>query len=256
MTSPITICFTYFKSLTLDNLRAALYSIRQQDLSQVKELIVVDNDTHDSKEAIHTVIKELMFPISTNLISVKHGDPSFTHAWSTNAAVHAARTPWVVFTRADYILDFDTVCKFIWVIEKHQPDWNGFVTGNVYHLSADIAACDQTAWQVQGPRVLKTFNGIENDYTVIDTGVWMARREAFNRVGGLDESLTAWGHAQTLFQHRLYKSGVEFVRIPEVLFYHPQHSAPRDIELAHQQLREQGVDIKELWARHDGVQPY
>jgi hypothetical protein len=81
----------------------------------------------------------------------------------------------------------------------------------------------------------------------------MLRRSAFIE---LDESLTVWGHAQTLFQYQLHEKGVEFVRIPEVLFYHPQHSAPRDLNLAHQQLRERGVALDKLWARHDGAQVY
>lgn len=256
MTPQITICFTYFKSLTLANLRAALHSVRKQDLSNVEELIIVDNDTTDTAQDIQEIINALMFPMRTNLISVKHGNSSFTHAWSTNIAVRAASTPWVLFTRADYLLSFNALDRFTSVIIPRSEDWNGFVTGHVYHLSVDIATCEQTWWRVDGPSGLQAFAGSEADYTVIDAGVWMARRDAFEHVHGLDESLTAWGHAQTYFQYCMYKAGVEFVRIPEILFYHPQHSAPRDIELAHQQLRDQGVDIKELWARHDGVQPY
>jgi hypothetical protein len=52
----MTICFVYFKSLTLANLAASLFSIRQQDFSRVKALVVVDNNTEDSAQDIQTCI--------------------------------------------------------------------------------------------------------------------------------------------------------------------------------------------------------
>jgi GT2 family glycosyltransferase len=97
---------------------------------------------------------------------------------------------------------------------------------------------------------------VRETYTVIDSGVWMARRAAFWHVGGLDEALAAWGHAQTHFQWKLHTSGVEFVRIPEILFYHPLHAAERDIALAHEQLRGIGIDIHKMWERYEGAKPY
>jgi GT2 family glycosyltransferase len=80
--------------------------------------------------------------------------------------------------------------------------------------------------------------------------------KAFKQVGGLCEELTAWGHAQTHFQWKLHQAGVEFVRVPQVLFYHPHHGGERDIEVAHEQLKQQGLEIRDLWARYEGVNPY
>lgn len=256
----ITICLTYFKSLALANLAAALHSVRRQDLSCVDSIVVVDNDTADSATAIRAEVDAQRFPIPTRVLSFKHGDPSRTHSWSTNAAVREATAPWVLFTRADYILDFHLVKRFVQGIGKKEYDlqgpWNGFVTANVYHLNVDVGECERTAWRREGTDALRALPGVENDYTIIDAGVWMARKSAFDRIGGMDEGLTAWGHAQTYFQHLLHVSGVEFVRIPEPLFYHPLHSAPRDIELAHRQLAERGIDLRELWTRHRGVSVY
>jgi GT2 family glycosyltransferase len=150
-------------------------------------------------------------------------------------------------------LDFDIVAKFLAVIDSKPASWEGFITSNGCHLGHDIAACEATTWREAGPSVL---HGVEYDYTSLDSGVWMARRQTYERVGGFDESLFAWGHAQTEFQYRVYTAGVEFVRVPEVLFYHPQHSAERDMDLAHQQLRERGLDIRKLWERYDGPRIY
>lgn len=82
------------------------------------------------------------------------------------------------------------------------------------------------------------------------------RKSAWKAVGGMNESLTAWGHAQTDFQYRLWKSGVEFVRIPEVLFWHPAHGGEKDIDLAHRQLAASGGDLKMMWTRYEGTSPY
>lgn len=253
----ITICFTYFKSLGLANLDAALHSVRQQDFRKVLELVIVDNDTSDPENDILDVIDSYCFPVPVYLLSSKHGDASRTHSWSSNVAVREAKTPWVLFTRADYLLRFDAVKLFVDMICSRPSDWNGFVTSNGCHLGIDVGVCDKTQWRELGPGVIQLeYGGQTFDYTLIDAGVWATRRASFDGVDGLDESLTAWGHAQTHFQHKLYASGVEFVRIPETLFYHPQHAAPRDIDLAHRQLKEKGADINDMWARYQGQQPY
>lgn len=252
----MTICFVYFRSLGLANLAAALYSVLMQDLSHVKQIILVDNNTDDTREEIQAVIDALDSPIRISLASFKHGDPTKTHSWSTNTALRWSSSPWVLFTRADYLLRFDMLKKVTAVIKDRGWDWNGFVTGDGHHLQVDVGVCESTTWRQWGPDVLREFPGATFNYTTIDAGVWAANRLAFNKIGGLDERLTAWGHAQTDFQYRLYKSGVEFVRIPEVLFYHPLHAGARDLALAHQQLRDHDIDIKELWSRFEGVSPY
>lgn len=260
---PITICFTYFKSLTLENLAASLYSVRQQDFSHVESLIVVDNDTDDKAQDIEDVITSLEFPVPYQFISYKHGNLSRTHSWSTNIAVTAAETPWVFFTRADYLLDSRTLSKFVERIGENQPsNWSNpltayrFITSHLYHLHRDITECEKTSWRENGAYVLRHLPGSEERYTEIDSGVWLLQKSAFDAVFGMDERLSAWGHAQTHFQHKLYKQGTIFIRVPEVLFYHPLHGGPRDLGLAHQQIAENGIDLREMWTRHDGVKPY
>lgn len=256
---PITICMTYFRSLTLANLAAALYSVLRQDLSQVEEIVIIDNNTADSDRDIRAVINELFnriplvtFLVPVNVLYFKHGDPAKTHAWSTNVAVRTARTPWVLFTRADYLLDFNLLARFTEGLPLDK-DWNGFITSRGCHLANPIEECEATSWRADGPRI---FRGIEYDYTKVDAGVWMARKDAFDRVGGMDERLSAWGHAQTEFQHRMWKSGVEFVRLDEVLFYHPHHGGERDMAAANRQLEALGLNIHDMWTRYEGANPY
>lgn len=251
----ITICMTYFRSLTLDALRAALYSVRQQDLTLVVALVLIDNNTADADTDIKAAVDELHFPMPVFVGSFKHGDKTKTHSWSTNRAIDESPTEWVLFTRADYLLEFSLLGQFTDVVKSHPIGWNGFITANVYHLSVDLARCEDTQWRLFGPGHLRALPGSEEDYTEIDTGVWMARKSSFDAVKGLDESLTAWGHAQTHFQHKLYQSGVEFVRIPKALFYHPKHGAERDMAAANAQLAKTGVGLKEMWARSH-VHPY
>jgi hypothetical protein len=217
----------------------------------------VDNNTEDSVESIQDAINQQDFPVPVRLLSLKHGDASKAQSWSTNKTVREAETAWEFYTRADYLLDFNILRKFVKVVDRHADPWNGFIVSNGCHLAITIDECERTDWRQRGPSLLK---GIEYDYTVVDSGVWMARRDAYDRVDGFDETLSAWGHAQTLFQHSMYQAGTEFVRVPEVLFWHPWHGGPRDISVAHLQLLEQkGIDyegLKKMWSRYHGASPY
>lgn len=258
-TLPITVCFTHFKSLRLVNLEAALYSLRRQDTSQVESIVIVDNNSDDTLEDILTCVESFKFDVPVNLHSFKHDDPNKTHPWSTNFAVGRATTPWIFFTRSDYILDFNIIRDFTQRAASINPEWvdswNGFVTANVYHLSVDVGVVNTLAWR-EAWNSIRQLPGTESDYTCIDAGVWMARRSAFNAVEGLDESLSAWGHAQTHFQYKLFEAGVQFERIPMALFFHPQHAGHRDIEIAHQQLRDRGVNLRDMWSRYEGAKVY
>jgi hypothetical protein len=245
--------------LTLANLAAALFSIRQQNFARVAELVVVDNNTDDPEADIQRLIDACAFPVPVRLLSHKHGDATRTHAWSTNVAVRAAQTPMVLFTRADYLLAVDAVDRFVAATEGPAPRfaWESgqpvFVVGGYYDLVVDVEACEQFDWRRLGTAVLHPF-GREYSHTVIDSGVWYTSRQAFEQVGGLDERLVAYGHAQTHFQYKLHRAGIACVRLPEILFYHPRHDyeVPRDLTVAQQELQAIGVSLVDLWARYDG----
>lgn len=252
-----TLVLTYFKTLSLDNLRAALHSVRRQALQpHVREIVVVDNDTADTQPEIQACINEENFPVPVRLRSFKHGEASRTHSWSTNVAMRESWSNWVFYTRADYVLDFTLLERCLNLVASRSTGWDAFITADCYQLAANIERCDATSWRTDGPSVLRTLPGAVAAHTAIDSGVWLTTRVAFERVGGLEESLTAWGHAQTHFQWKLHKAGTEIVRIPEVLCYHPQHGAPRDLAVANAQLAQHGIDIRELWARYEGEHIY
>lgn len=253
MIKDITVCLVYFRSLTLKNLEASLYSVAMQDMERVESIVILDNNTSDGWKDVINVVDAQPFAVKTEVVSDKHGDSSRTHSWSTNTAVRLVRTPWVFFTRADYLLETNTLQKFLMVIDTKPMNWDGFVTANGCYLPITIQECEQGEWRNYG---LQKFGGVHYDYTSIDSGVWLGRKDSFARVGGLDERLTAWGHAQTHFQWKLYKAGVESVRIPEVLFYHTAHGGEKDLSIAHLQLSSIGVDIREMWERYEGSKVY
>lgn len=253
-----TMALTYFKSLSLDHLRAALHAVRRQAFlqQQVCELVVVDNDTPDTQPEISACINEAQLGIPTRLLSYKHGDETKTHSWSANTAVRACKTNWVLFTRADYLLDPSLLVHLLQECARRSKGWEGFVTGDCYWLHTGIDAVEATDWRTVGASRLREQPGAVAAHSIVDTGVWLTTRAAFEKVGGLEEGLTAWGHAQTHFQWKLHKAGTEMVRIPEVLYYHPMHGAPRDLALANAQLAQHGIDIKDLWKRYEGEHPY
>lgn len=245
----ITVCFVYFRSLTLLNLEAALYSVRKQNLSDVDRLVVLDNNTDDSSEQIQAVIDKLDFPIPVALVSHKHGDLSKTHSWSTNAVVREAKTEWVFFTRADYLLEFNTLELFL--AETTSPK---FIVGRYYDVQVDVGVCNTTRWRIEGPgKTLQQF-GQEYSHTLVDSGVWMTTKQIFDSVGGMDESMHAWGHSQTAFQYKLYLAGVDFIKVPHIVFYHPihHHEVGRDWDLAMRQVTQAGFDLRTMWKRYEG----
>src|SRR5262245_29628522 len=139
----ITICFTYFRSLTLANLHAALYSVARQDRTGVDEVVVVDNNTVDAEKDIQDVIDDIQFTVPVRLASTKHGDATRQQAWSTNYTVRQSASPWVFYTRADYLLDFGMLARFRAIVESRPSDWDGFIVSHGCHLSIGVADCEK-----------------------------------------------------------------------------------------------------------------
>src|SRR5678815_5550145 len=147
----ISICFVYFRNLTLENLEASLYSLWRQNFQYVREIVVLDNNTEDMSRDILGLVEDWNFRAPVRFFSHKHGDPTKTHAWSTNQAVKHASYPWILFTRADYLLSFDAMAKMVREVEKRGERWNGFVTGKGCHVDLDIRKCNASSWRWAGP---------------------------------------------------------------------------------------------------------
>ena len=142
----ITICLTHFKCLTLKHLSAALHSVRQQDFTHVEKIIIADNDTNVDAEALLATVNALSFPVPVSILRLEHGDPKKTHAYSTNQVVERAQTPWIFFTRADYILHFDALKKI-----GGATKWGQFGTSYFKHLHVGIDDVERTAWRTTKP---------------------------------------------------------------------------------------------------------
>jgi hypothetical protein len=250
---PVSIVLIYFQSLTLAHLDASLHALARNDLSGLTEIVILDNNTPDPVAQIEAVMARQSWPVPIRLVSLKHGDSTKTHAWSTNTAVRALSTPWVLLSRADYLLSPDAVRLFL--EQRHTPQ---FVVGRYWDVPVFLEQVENTNWRAEGPSVLQRW-GKEYDHTLIDAGLWMTTRDLFESVGGVDESLTAWGHPQTHFQYKLHQVGVPSYRIPSIVFYHIFHGSvtPRNHGLAKQQVETLGVTIPEMWARYTGADnPY
>lgn len=254
----IDIAFVFFRTLDLRHLDAALYSLSRQDFTEVGSVFILDNNTTFTPDQIEAVVQRYPVPVPVEVGYGKHGDPNKTQSWSVNAVMRRCQSPWVFFTRADYILDASTLARFAAVRDQHPPDWRGFVTSYAYHMAFDergdqriegFRDIEQHDWRTRGAQVLLTdVNGWRVDSSHLDAGVWLTRRALWAEVGGLDERLHAWGYQQTVFQRALREHGVDIVQIPEFLFFHQHHAAPRSYDVAKAQLAETGLTVEALQA--------
>lgn len=269
----IDIALVHFRALDLRYLDAAWYSVTHQDLSNVRTIYVLDNDSHDSREDIKAVLDRypVMLPTQVVLLSVKHGDEALRcQSWSVNQVmgnVPPTTNPadWVLFTRSDYILHRDTARDFTDAVEGGTENgWRGFVTSHAFHHALDERAdqrivgfrdIEQHGWRTdpQSTNVLlKAVNGWYVDSSDKDAGVWLTRRSLWREVGGLNEQLTAWGYQQTVFQKALRDAGVQIVQLPRVYFHHQHHGGDfRSYDVARQQLEAHWGSVEDLHSFRD-----
>lgn len=264
----IDVCLVYFRATDLRYLDAAFYSIAtQSDLSKVRTVYVLDNDTEETNDEILAVLERYPLPEPVRLVVLhaKHGEEAWRcHSWSVNQVmghVPVATEPcdWALFTRSDYILHRDTVRDFIETADAitkgeylwTQPTDRLFVTSHAYHHALDERAdqrvvgfrdIEQHGWRTAPEStnvLLKQVNGWYVDSSDKDAGVWLTRRSLWREVGGLNEQLTAWGYQQTVFQKALRDAGVRIVQLPRVYFHHQHHGGTfRDYDTARKQLEE------------------
>lgn len=248
-TRPVDICFVYFRSLTLQHLDAAWYSLSRQDFSRVAQVNVLDNNTDDSEYDITQVLARYRLPVPIRFESLKHGRSDRAQSWSVNYVCREmSSAPLVFFTRADYILDFDIVRRFHALYEASRDNFaeETFITSHAYHMAYDERGDQRIegfrdieihGWREKGPQTLLTdVNGWRVDSSDTDAGVWLTRRSNLHRAGWMDERLSAWGYQQTVFQKRIKETGTKIIQIPEYLFFHQHHAAPRSYDIAKEQL--------------------
>ena len=247
----ITIAFVHFRTTTLDHLDAAWFSLsKQDDWTDVVDVIVLDNNTDDAPVEIDAVLDRYpLLPCLPRLFVEKHGDPSRTHSWSVNRALLYATTPWVFFTRTDFLLDPSCLRTFRETRDQRlarNPQWDGLITSWCHQMGFDATLSNTDAlaphsmreapWRQHpsGPRSLIGhvpachFHDADKD-----AGVWLTRHSLWARSGGLNERMVSWGYQQSVWQTKLVnRFAAEMVQIPDYLFHHQHHAAPRDPQQA------------------------
>lgn len=250
----VTVAFVHFRTTTLDHLDAAWFSLsRQTSWADVREVIVLDNNTADDPAEIAAVLARYPVPVPVNLVVEKHGDATRTHSWSVNACLRRVSTRYVFFTRGDFLLDPTCLSRF----REEQANklatnsqWEGMITSWCHQMGYDTALSNTDAlaphsyrdapWRQHedGPRTLVGhvpachFHDADKD-----AGVWLTSRALWEVSGGLNERMSSWGFQQQVWQRRLLRHGAEIIQIPEYLFHHQHHAAPRDFATAARELR-------------------
>jgi hypothetical protein len=246
----IDIAFIFFRTLRLEHLDAAWLTLSRQDFTDVGRVIFIDNNTDYSPMEIEAVLDRHPLPVPRILSYQKHGDHYKTQSWSCNLAGRTATNDWLFLTRADFLLNDDTLARFRALRDEHAPDWRGFVTSYCHQMAYDnqLSNTDDlaphsfpdAAWRTDGigpSGLVGTVPGVYFHETHIDAGVWLIRRSLMHEAGGLNERMTSWGYQQQVFQRRLRDNlCVDIQVIPEYLFHHQHHAAPRDVSRANAEM--------------------
>jgi len=247
----VSICFVYFKTLELRHLDAAWFSVSKQDFSYVNTVYFLDNSTDDDLFAIQEVLSRYPLPVPLVFCSDKHGRSDRTQSWSVNRVCQMAVGPWIFFTRADYILDFDAVTRMAGRARAMEAaGQKPFVSGWCWQMAYDREAAnlnafvdiEQYGWREKGMAALLpgpdgtgghpyAFRFHETDR---DAGVWMTQKTYMAQAGWMNEKMVSWGFQQSVWQRVLQRSaGVTCHAIEDYLFAHQHHWAPRDFTTAH-----------------------
>jgi hypothetical protein len=249
----IDIALIHFKTLGLAHLDAALFTLAQQDMTDVRRITVYDNDSPDTRSSIEAlVVQRLGVPrlrnasrLTVGVKSDKHGDPRRTQSWSVNWVLKDTASEWLFLTRSDFLLSPDCLAKFRAVRDSMPPDWRGFVTSWCHQMGCDdqLSNTDMLAphslpdapWRAHPDGAGSLVGHVPACYfqsTDVDAGVWLARPADYLAIGGLNEHMVSWGFQQQEAQRGLARSGVQIVNLQEYLFHHQHHYAPRDFGVA------------------------
>jgi hypothetical protein len=250
----LTVAFIYFRTLTLEHLDAEWFTLsRQSSWRGVTEVLFLDNNTDDDPRAIAEVLDRYPVPVPVRTCFEKHGQRDRTQSWSVNYCMREALTPWVLLTRADFLLEYNLVETLVGERDMRtetRPEWDGFLTTYCHQMGCDAQLSNSDVlsrhsrrdapWRTDpsGPASLV---GQEpacyfHD-TNVDAGVWLTRRRLWEASGGLNERMVSWGYQQQAWQRSLLRLGTEVVNLPWYGFHHQHHAAPRDFQQAARELR-------------------
>lgn len=151
-------------------------------------------------------------------------------AAARNAGVRAATSPYVVFLDADDIFDRGALDHLTATIDRHPelavvyPDyWERLRDGSSTPVTYEYRAHELPEWDCDKAILPGAIYGVTAIY----------RREAFDAVGGFDETAPGWEDGD--LQVALSYAGYCAARLPRRLYvYNLDHGARRDDNLAHE----------------------
>lgn len=241
--------FIHFRTLTLDHLDAAWFTLAKQDFTGVSHVVFLDNNTDHDPAAIVEVLDRYPIPVPRILCFNKHGVTTRTQSWSVNEACRLVQADWVFLTRSDFLLDYNCLGRFRRERDS-RPGWRGMVTSYCHQMGYDAQLSNtdalapytlpEAAWR-KAPRGPASLVGQVPAYyfhtTDQDAGVWLLRKSLWAQVGGLNERMVSWGFQQQVFQRALREAGTQIVNVPEYLFHHQHHYAIRDFAKANEEVK-------------------
>ena len=233
----LTVIFIYFRTLTLDHLDAAWFSLSQQDLTSVEEIIVLDNNTDDAPDAIRDRLDHYPVSVPVRVVSEKHGDPRRTHCWSSNRAFELSTTDNLFVTRADFLLNPDCLARFRAAQVREAAM---FTTSWCHQMGCDASLSNtdvladhskpDAGWRTDPRGAASLVGAVPANHfhaTDVDAGVYLTYQSVWVVVGRFNESMVGWGVNQQDWQRRIARHRLHLTVIPDYLFHHQHHYAPR-----------------------------
>jgi len=237
----LSIVFTFYRTLTLEDLERATYSlVHQERLHELAdEIVFVDNNTLYEPVEILEVTEPYFRSFPVRYHFEKHGDSDKRHSWSANYGIRAARNERVFFTRADYILMEDC----LWKMAEAAGEGLNFVSGWCWQMGYDQQAqstetpppYEAYAWRTNVRWLLQYPYAFKFHQTHEDAGVFATCKEAMEKGGWYDEAMINFGYQQSTLQRRMRQAGVKMWALQEYLFCHQHHEANRDFRLAQEE---------------------
>ena len=242
----LSIVFIFYRTLDLDHLERAIYSLaKQTDLKLASELTFIDNNTAYDPEDIRAVVEPHFQEPFVTYHFLKHGDDSRRHSWSANYGIRAAVNDTVFFTRADYILMEDCLERMAEEAMKREPS---FISGWCWQMAAKRQDDSNTPKMYDHEPVYEAY-GWRTDVRFLlqhrwahcfhetdqDAGVYVTTKEAMQIGGWYDEAMIHFGYQQSTLQRRMARANVRMYAIPDYLFCHQHHEADRNFARALQE---------------------